>query len=296
MASVIPYLQLMRPANIVTAVADIMAGFAISGLVSGLFTESNWTMLLMLVIATMGLYGGGIVLNDVFDADIDKLERPERPIPSGKVSIRSAVILAAVLYSIGITMAFGVSSLSGCLAVSIVFFATFYDKYAKHFLIWGPLTMGFCRALNLFLGISAGGITDPALLYIGLIPLFYIMGITLLSRGEVHGAGRYLLNGAGIVFGLVVVLLFGLIMYRGFHIWIALPFLGVFAAAVFFPFRQALRTGLPADLKKAVRAGVLSLILMDAAIGAGFAGPVYGLIIVCLLPASLILSKTFAVT
>lgn len=296
MASVLPYLQLMRPANVVTAMADIMAGFAISGLVSGMFAEGSWTVLLMLVAATIGLYGGGIVLNDVFDADIDKLERPERPIPSGRVSVRSASILALALYGMGLLMAFGVSLQSGCLAVAIVFFATFYDKYAKHYLIWGPLVMGLCRALNLFLGISAGGLHDPALLYIGAIPLFYIMGITLLSRGEVYGAGRYLLNSAGAVFGVVVILLFGLVVYPAFDILIALPFLGVLAAALFLPFRQALRTGMPADLKQAVRAGVLSLILMDAAIGAGFAGPLYGLMILCLLPASLIFAKTFAVT
>lgn len=290
------YLQLARPANIVTAMADIMAGFAIGGMVAGGVEHIDSRALLALLGATMGLYGGGIVLNDVFDAKIDQIERPERPIPSGRVSIRSASLFAVILYSLAIALAFTVSSLSGNLAVAIAFFATFYDKYTKHFAFWGPLTMGLCRALNLFLGISAGGMPEPALIYIALIPLFFIMGVTLLSRGEVHGAGRSLLTGAILAFGTVVFLLSGLTIFPEFKLIYALPFLMMFVAAIFIPFRRALRTGLPADLKKAVRAGVLSLILMDAAMGSGFAGPLYGLLIVCLLPVSLWLAKVFAVT
>lgn len=85
------YFELMRPANIVTAWADILVGFAASG--SGIiFTklingDANFAVLIplgWLLLATTGLYGGGIVFNDVFDADLDAKERPNRAIPSGQ--------------------------------------------------------------------------------------------------------------------------------------------------------------------------------------------------------------------
>jgi 4-hydroxybenzoate polyprenyltransferase len=75
-------LQLLRPANVTTALADVLAGFAIAGL-------GNRAALPWLLLATAALYAGGIVLNDVFDREIDKLERPDRPIPSaGSASSR----------------------------------------------------------------------------------------------------------------------------------------------------------------------------------------------------------------
>src|SRR6478609_631520 len=92
------YLRLMRPANIVTAVSDILAGIAIAGY----FTGNNpgkiqLLPVVLLVVSTIGLYGGGVVFNDVFDAELDTIERPERPIPSGLISKMEATTLGSVL-------------------------------------------------------------------------------------------------------------------------------------------------------------------------------------------------------
>lgn len=70
-------LRLTRPANVITAVSDILAGIAISGY----FLHTNgdahpWKPVLLLIISTMGLYAGGVVFNDVFDATLDAAERP----------------------------------------------------------------------------------------------------------------------------------------------------------------------------------------------------------------------------
>ena len=69
-----PYLELMRPANVATALADVLAGYAVAGL-------GNPRALPWLLLSTACLYAGGVVLNDFFDRDVDRLERPERPIP-----------------------------------------------------------------------------------------------------------------------------------------------------------------------------------------------------------------------
>ena len=88
--------------------------------------------ILLLIISTIGLYGGGVVFNDVFDAELDKIERPERPIPKGIISIKEASFLGIILLIAGIIAAALVSVLSGLLALSIAVTALTYDKWSKH--------------------------------------------------------------------------------------------------------------------------------------------------------------------
>ena len=80
------YLELLRPPNVVTAIADVLAGYAVAG-------RSNPRALPWLIGATVCLYAGGVVLNDFFDRHLDAVERPERPIPSGRVPASSAAAL-----------------------------------------------------------------------------------------------------------------------------------------------------------------------------------------------------------
>ncbi len=149
MSRLYAHLVLMRPANIVTAVADILLGFAASGSVLLLRGEGPAGLahpplraLGWLVAATIGLYGGGVVLNDVFDAGLDRVERPERPIPSGAASRTSASWLGALLLLGGTGAAFQVSGPSGWLAAAIAGLALLYDAVGKHHAVLGPLNRG----------------------------------------------------------------------------------------------------------------------------------------------------------
>ena len=133
-------LRLTRPANVITAVSDILAGIAISGYL--LHTNGNaylWQPVLMLILSTMGLYAGGVVFNDVFDAGLDAVERPERPIPSGIVSKTAAMLWGTLLLVAGIAAAAkvhtGINVLPAALATAIVVCALIYDKWCKHHLL-----------------------------------------------------------------------------------------------------------------------------------------------------------------
>jgi 4-hydroxybenzoate polyprenyltransferase len=285
----LPYLQLMRPANLVTAAADILAGFAAAGL-------TNLAALPWLLGATLGLYGGGVVLNDFFDRKLDVVERPERPIPSGRATARGAAALGVALLAIGIGAASIASLRSGALALLIALCAVLYDAWGKHQRILGPLNMGACRGLNLLLGVSA----VPALLeqrwYLALIPVAYIAAITAISAGEVHGGKRGAgLLALGLISGVVLALL-ALAATPGFHLLALLPFLALFAARVLPPFWRAYVGPQPALIRAAVKAGVLSLIVLDAAIAAGYAGILYGLLVLALLFVAAQLARLFAVT
>ncbi|HLL43032.1 MAG TPA: UbiA-like protein EboC [Segetibacter sp.] len=290
------YLRLMRPANIVTSVADVLAGIAISGFVANQsFQFQHLIPILLLCFSTVGLYGGGVVFNDVFDAELDRIERPERPIPVGLITIREAATLAVIMLIAGIMAAAFTSPSSGILAFLIAASALVYDKWGKHHSFAGPLNMGLCRGFNLLLGIS---IIPSALnnwWYLALVPVIYIASITMISRGEVHGGSPKTLYAASFLYAIV----FSLILYfastKG-RIWLSLIFLLPFAWMIFTPLSKAIKEPVGKNIGKAVKAGVLALILMNAAWASAFGALYLSLIILLLLPLSVKLGKLFAVT
>ncbi|MHB1921598.1 MAG: UbiA-like protein EboC [Chitinophagaceae bacterium] len=290
------FLQLMRPANLVTAVSDIFAGIAISGFflyeqVDAFSLHPVW----MLILATLGLYGGGVVFNDVFDADLDRVERPERPIPSGRVSLPQATFLGMALLFAGVWSACWVNSISALLAGLICLAALVYDKFTKPHPWLGPLNMGICRGLNLLLGLSI----DPSALYhyypLALLPVIFIAAITLVSRGEVHGSSSRPINFAflGYFLVLAVLILFS-VEGKGFP-W-SLFFILAFGWMIIDPLERARKDPQASKVKKAVKAGILGLILMNASWVAIFIGWPLALGVALLLPISILLAAIFAVT
>ncbi|WP_231729812.1 UbiA-like protein EboC [Pedobacter sp. Leaf176] len=294
MGKLFAYLRIMRPANIVTSVADILAGIAISGiLIESIATP--WLKIACLCLSTACLYGGGIVFNDVFDAELDKIERPERAIPSGIISITNATILGTVLLVSGISLASLISLTSGLLAFAVSCFALLYNKIGKHHPFFGPLSMGICRGLNLLIGLSI----VPEMLhhnyFLAIIPVIYIFSITMTSRGEVHGGHIKNLYLAAVLYAIVI----GSIAWFAFAnerlLW-SLLFLLPFAWMIFKPLSKAIKNPIGKNIGGAVKAGVISLILMDAAWAVTFDALIPAFIIAALLPLSIWLSKLFAVT
>ena len=286
------YLQLTRPANIVTAWADVLAGIAASGFA----VLDNPLLMAWLLIATTGLYGGGIVFNDVFDAELDGKERPERPIPSGRATFRGATILGGLLLSIGVFAAAQVSWLSFSIACGVAAAALLYDAYGKHHSFFGPLNMGICRGGNLLLGVS---ILSPMLReswYLAFIPITYIAAITAISQGEVHGGKRSTGVVALILMGVVITGLLTLGWVNKIYFLAVLPFVILLTWRVLRPFVQAVSQPSAENIRIAVRSGVLSLIVLDATLSCSFAGFPYGFLVLSLLPVSMMLARLFAVT
>jgi 4-hydroxybenzoate polyprenyltransferase len=289
----------MRPANIVTALADILAGASAAAgfmMVSGTTGFLTTPSLLVLLLSTFGLYGGGIVFNDVFDAELDARERPERAIPSGRVSKDYAALLGTFLFTIGIFFAAWVNTTAGLIAVAITICALVYDSKAKHHIVFGPLAMGSCRGGNLLLGAALMPESLAYLWPLAIIPVFYIGSITLISQGEVHGGSRRTgILATAIVTAVAAVLLL-LSFTTGYALLTAAPFVLLFGAVVIPAFTAAAFDPSPTSIKKAVKRGVISLIIMNSALAAGFAGFIPGLIVLALLPISYWFSKLFAVT
>lgn len=283
------YLELLRPANVVTAAADILAGYAVAGL--GHPAALPW-----LLIATSCLYGGGVVLNDYFDRAIDRVERPERPIPSGRVESAGAARLGAVLLIAGVVAASRATYAAGMIAGITAGCVLLYDAWGKRRRLFAPVNMGSCRALNLLLGVAAVPAVLPEAWPLALIPLVYIAAVTALSRGEVHGGERGIARFALLSLIVVLIALLTITVSGGRRSLAGLVLVLLLAWRVLPPFWRACRTPEPGPIRQAVKAGVLSLVLVDATIGAAYAGAVYGLIILATAVVAGALARLFPVT
>jgi len=188
------WLQLLRLPNHATAVADVLAGFLVCTGPRPVDwpPAACWTA----IAASLALYAAGMVLNDVFDVDLDRHERPERPLPSGAIGVATAARAGAALLGVGLACAVATAWLAatpwpaivgGLLAGAV----WFYDRQAKATPL-GPAVMGGCRGLNWLLGMTAAG--GPAVAPEWLIPFgmaLYVAGITLFARDEAGVAGAY---------------------------------------------------------------------------------------------------------
>lgn len=190
-----PYLQLIRLPNVFTAAADSLAGWL---LVRGSFAEpGHWAPL---VAASACTYAGGIILNDVFDLEVDRVERPNRPLPSGKVGFRTAWGLGVGLLIAGFVLAVVSATRYGwAVEAALIGCVLAYDAGLKRSPL-GPEIMGACRGLNLLLGMSQaehlGG--PPAWLAAGSYAVF-VAGVTWISRSEVHsGVWKNIALGVGL--------------------------------------------------------------------------------------------------
>ncbi len=286
------YLELARPANVVTALADVLAGSAVAlGPDGAIPPDLGW-----LLLATAALYAGGVVFNDYFDRTLDSTERPERPIPSGRVSAAGAHLFGSILLGLGIAAAGLAGRTPLLLAVAIGGGVLLYDAWGKHRTWFGPVNMGLCRALNLMLGIAIVPAAVGSHWALGFIPLVYIAAVTVISRGEVAGGRRPVALAA---FGLVSSVAGGLLWLaihavstRGWALAVAL----LFIVRVLPPFWTASLDPSPGRIRHAVRTGVLSLVLVDGVIAAAYAGMIYSLAVLATAPVTWWLARLFAVT
>jgi 4-hydroxybenzoate polyprenyltransferase len=262
------YLELLRPPNVVTAIADVLAGYAVAG-------RLNHRALLWLLAATACLYAGGIVLNDFFDRHLDAVERPERPIPSGRVAPSRAAALGGTLLVAGIAAAARATWAALAVASALAALVVLYDARLKRHPIAGPLNMGLCRGLNLLLGIAAVPAALSAGWPIALISVVYIAAVTTVSRGEVHGGKTGAATFALISLSGVLVALTAIALSAHDGRFAALVLIAGLGYRILPPFRQVLKDPRPPVIRQAVKAGVLSLVLVDAAISAAYAGPLY---------------------
>jgi geranylgeranylglycerol-phosphate geranylgeranyltransferase len=91
------YLEILRIPNAFMSVIAVLVSAILVGFYDPLQT-------LMACVAVFLISGAGMVINDYFDYDADRVNRPKRPIPSGRISKKSALIYSSILFSTGIAL------------------------------------------------------------------------------------------------------------------------------------------------------------------------------------------------
>jgi hypothetical protein len=272
------WLQLIRLPNVVTAAADSLAGWLLA--TGSPAASLQW---LPLAAASMVLYASGTALNDVFDSEIDRAERPGRPIPSGQVSWQTAAWLGGSGLVLGPALALtSGSTTSGIVAAALALCILGYDGGLKHTIL-GPLLMGACRGLNVLLGMSlAPALAGPTAWFAAAAYGLFVAGITVVSRWEVSGGNR-----AGLVAGLgfqnVALLFLASAALRHRHFphpdpdrplipLEGLLVLALVALAVNSSASRALKQPIPLVIQKHIKTSLLALVWLHVGVVASVRG------------------------
>ena len=140
------FILLTRPLNVVISMLSIFIGAFITGTISPLGK-------VLLASLSGGLIAGGAnSINDYYDIEIDKINKPHRPIAAGKVSLTEALIYAMVLFFIGIVIGWIVNWQAFAISLFSSSLLFLYSARLKRTVLWGNLTVSLVTALAFIYG------------------------------------------------------------------------------------------------------------------------------------------------
>jgi 4-hydroxybenzoate polyprenyltransferase len=299
MQTLLAWFQLCRLAAVFTAMADIFLGYLLTH--DNLESQPEFSLLLS---ASSCLYLAGMVFNDVFDREIDSQERPKRPIPSGRVSVRGAVNLGAILVAAGLALA-GAAGINSVIIAGLLTAAIFlYDGLLKSTIV-GPVVMGLCRFLNVMLGASAASsaaaVWSLPQLHVAAGLAVYIVGVTWFARHEAGTSPKAQLAAAMGTVNLGLALLVAFILNwqpaAGEVQMRSALAMGLIALVVNRRLFTALFDPVPAKVQGAIRTMLLSIIMLDATL-VFFAreDSTYAIVVALLLIPATLLGRVLAIT
>ena len=186
-------LELIRIHNVVNAGFAALAGYIVAAGTYGGPLLSGEALLGVLIVSVAA--AGGYVINDYFDLEVDRVNKPERPIPSGRVGVEEAYKLAMVLFATSVILAFTLVRVSlwvgvfcGLFVLAHAILMYYYSKTFKVMGFLGNLVVSFSS----FSSLVFGGLVYAAIkgdLYYALpsiVPACYAF-LIILSREIVKG-------------------------------------------------------------------------------------------------------------
>lgn len=338
--------RLVRIPNVFTIIADITSAFclvvggsrwtAVANAAENSGTPVGYSGVVALfglsVAAGISLYWAGMILNDVFDVEADTQSGRSRPLTTGAIPIRTAVIAAVILFGVGILSAGLIGLVPLMLSIALVITIVLYDGPLKRTPI-APIVMGACRFLSFLLGAAAATVAigpsaeslsavvalgEPLLLGIrGVVFAFalgmgtFIAGITTFGRRETIGDRTIHLP-----IGLALMFLGALLLATAPWVaantaevgdgwktaWQVDPVI-VFPVAIFLMVAATLINGRrasiqpsPQRIQATIRSGLLAIIPIASAITMLALGAVPAIAVFALLLPSTFLAKRFAMT
>jgi geranylgeranylglycerol-phosphate geranylgeranyltransferase len=140
------YLKLTRPQNNLIAALSVLVGALVCGDVE------YWQRVVLACISAFFISGGGNCLNDFFDVEIDKINKPFRPLAKGEIGEKSALLFSVSLFCVGLCSSLFIRPLSVVIATIAILSLVFYGHTLKRKLFWGNFTVSFVSALAFVYG------------------------------------------------------------------------------------------------------------------------------------------------
>ena len=144
------FLEIMRPGNC------LMAGIA--ALIGLLVADSSPAppTAFLVALAVFAVTGAGNVVNDYFDREIDSVNRPDRPIPGGRISPDRALAWSMILFALGCLAALFINPLALAIAIFNSVLLYLYARNLKVTPFAGNLAVGYLTGSTFLFGGAAG--------------------------------------------------------------------------------------------------------------------------------------------
>jgi len=273
------FFQLVRFPGIFTAFSNVLIGY--------FFLFNLEIIYLPFLLAISGLlFCSGMIFNDYFDYSIDKKERSFRPLPSGKFSKSTALLIAMVFVILANIFAFfiGFDTLLVSLILSSLIF--FYNFKLKSFSFLGILSLSIIRMLNVLLGFSISSISIEFLQY--MIPIgIFVFGISILAKNEMK-SNLLNYNKLNQVFVLLTISFVSILVINNFELD-SLIFLILFSFfSVYSLFFKKIQNQITFQL--------LLIILLDSVLISFFVPPVFTILVLLMIIPGYIISKKLYIT
>ena len=178
-----PYFRLVRIHNVLGAAFGAFTGYVV-----GAGWEIRPLSLVEALLVVSLVAAGGYSINDVYDLEIDRINKPDRPLPSGAISLRRATYLSYSLMGLGVMIAVIQGGAQAAVALLTATALVLYARDLKKTGFYGNLLVATTTALSIFYGgISYGSGTWLDKIW---IPVVYTFLLTL-SREVIKGIEDY---------------------------------------------------------------------------------------------------------
>ena len=158
---------------------------------------------------------GGYAINDYFDLEIDKINKPSRPLPQDKMRARSALVFSIILFLTGIFVSLFIKNIAFILAVIAAALLIIYSYKLKRTPLFGNLLVSLVCGLAFIYGGVVGGDFRLSLIPAGFAFLFHL-GREILKdiedlKGDISSGAKTL----PVVSGVNISLLLATIVFSG---------------------------------------------------------------------------------
>jgi geranylgeranylglycerol-phosphate geranylgeranyltransferase len=160
------YIQLTRPVNLLIAFVSIFMGGFITGSIQPL------AKLLFACLSGTLIAAGANAVNDFYDLDIDRINRPKRPLPLGRIPPTHAHVFSIVLFIVGIVFSVFIHMAGVIIATSSSVLLYLYSFRLKRTVLWGNITVAAVSGMAFVYGGMAVGRVREAMV-VGVFAFFY---------------------------------------------------------------------------------------------------------------------------